>query len=69
VNRLLAGSQGVQFWTVEITFHDNWPHGTGHNPHRPITQNIAWVAYQALTTHWGWQPYAETCRGKKFGTY
>jgi hypothetical protein len=46
-------------------FHDNWPHGTGHSPHMPITQNIAWVAYQALTTPWGLQPYAETCRGRK----
>jgi hypothetical protein len=33
--------------------------------HTPITQNIAWVAYQALTTPWEWQPYAETCRGRK----
>jgi hypothetical protein len=42
----------------------NWPHGTGHNPYTPITQNTAWVAYKALTTPWGWQPYAETCRGR-----
>jgi hypothetical protein len=42
----------------------NWPHGTGHNPHTPITQKIAWVAYIALTTPWGWQPYAETCRSR-----
>jgi hypothetical protein len=47
------------------TFHDNWPHGASHSPHTPITQNIAWVAYQALKTSWGWQPYAETCRGRK----
>jgi hypothetical protein len=52
-----------------VEIHDNWPHGTGHNPHMPITQNIAWVAYQALTTPWGWQPYVEICRGRKFGTY
>jgi hypothetical protein len=45
--------------------HDNRPHGTGHSPHTPLTQNIAWLAYQALTTPWGWQPYGETCRGKK----
>jgi hypothetical protein len=36
----------------------------GHNPHTPITQNIIWIAYQALTTPWGWQPYAETRRGR-----
>jgi hypothetical protein len=36
--------------------------GTGHSPHTPITQNIAWVAYQTLTTPWGWKPYAETFR-------
>jgi hypothetical protein len=47
-----------------MSFHNNWPHGTGHNPHTPITQNTAWVAYRALTTPWGWLPYAETCRGK-----
>jgi hypothetical protein len=28
------------------------------------TQNTTWVAYKALTTPWGWQPYAETCRGR-----
>jgi hypothetical protein len=41
------------------------PHGTGHSPHTPITQNIAWVAYQALTTPWEWQPYAKTFRSRK----
>jgi hypothetical protein len=46
-----------------VTFH-NWPHRTGHNPHMPITQNTAWVAYRALTTPWGWQPYATTCWGR-----
>jgi hypothetical protein len=51
--------------SVVVEFYDDWPHGTGHNPHAPITQNIAWVAYQAFTTPWWWQPYAETCRGKK----
>jgi hypothetical protein len=40
-----------QLWNVD-TFHNNWP----------ITQNTAWVAYRALTTTWGWQPYAETWR-------
>jgi hypothetical protein len=25
-------------------------------------QNTAWIAYKALTTPWGWQPNAETCR-------
>jgi hypothetical protein len=48
-----------------VKFHDNWPHGTVHSPHTLITQNIAWVAYQALTNPSGWQPYAETCRGRK----
>jgi hypothetical protein len=38
--------------------------GPGHNPHTPITQNTTWVAYKALTTPWGWQSYAETCRGR-----
>jgi hypothetical protein len=37
---------------------------TGHNSHTSITQNTAWVAYKALATPWGWQPYAETCRGR-----
>jgi hypothetical protein len=45
--------------------HDNWLHRTGHNRHRSITQNIAWVAYQVLTTPWRWQPCAEKCRGRK----
>jgi hypothetical protein len=45
-------------------WNDNWAHGTGHNPHTPVTQNIARVAYQALANPWGWQPYAETCRGR-----
>jgi hypothetical protein len=49
----------------QLSWNDNWPHGTSHSPHTPITQNIAWVAYQALTTPLGWQPYAETCRGRK----
>jgi hypothetical protein len=49
---------------VQVYIH-NWPYGLGHNPHMPITQNIAWVAYHALTNPWGWQPYAETCRGRK----
>jgi hypothetical protein len=39
----------------------------GHNPHTPTTQSLTWVAYQALTTSWGWQLCAETCRGRKFG--
>jgi hypothetical protein len=38
---------------------------TGHSLHTSIIQNIASVAYQALTTPWGWQPYAKTCRGRK----
>jgi hypothetical protein len=36
--------------------------------HTPMTQNTAWIAYRTLTTPWGWQPYAETCRGR-IGTY
>jgi hypothetical protein len=32
--------------------------------HTPVTQNATWVAYKALTTPWGWQPYAETCRSR-----
>jgi hypothetical protein len=24
----------------------------------------SWVAYKALMIPWGWQPYAETCRGR-----
>jgi hypothetical protein len=39
-------------------------HGKSHNPHTPITQNTAWLPYRALTTPLGWQPYAETCRGR-----
>jgi hypothetical protein len=33
---------------------NNWPHGMGHNPHTPVTQNTTWVTYKALTTPWGW---------------
>jgi hypothetical protein len=37
-----------------IFYHDMFrPSSGGHNPHTPIPQNIAWVAYQALTTSWG----------------
>jgi hypothetical protein len=43
----------------------SWLDGTDHSPHTPIRENIAWVAYQALTTPWEWQPYAKTCRGRK----
>jgi hypothetical protein len=58
------------FWPVPCgqlawTFHDNWPHRTSQGPHMTITQNTSWVAYQALTILWGWQPYAETCRDRK----
>jgi hypothetical protein len=56
-------------WSVVVEFHNNQPQRTSHSLHTPITQNIAWVAYQALTTPWGWQPIAETCRGREFGTY
>jgi hypothetical protein len=27
-------------------------------------RNTTLVAYKVLTTPWGWQPYAETCRGR-----
>jgi hypothetical protein len=68
VDFLLIGSKFSTrpVWPVVV---DIWPHGTGHNPHPPITQTIAWVVYQALTTPWGWQTYAETWGGRKFGTY
>jgi hypothetical protein len=55
----------MDFWFSRRTI---WPipYGhTGHSPHTPITQNIAWVAYQALTTPCGWQPYAKTCQSRK----
>jgi hypothetical protein len=48
-------------WSVVV----EWSHRTGHSPHTPLTQKIAWVAYQTLTTPWRWQPCAETCRGRK----
>jgi hypothetical protein len=44
----------------------NWPHGTGHNPHTPITHNIAWVAYKALVNPRGWQLFAKTCQGRNW---
>jgi hypothetical protein len=52
-NDLCYGSVWIMTCTVWLFVIDNWPHGTGHNPHKPITQNIAWIAYQALTTPWG----------------
>jgi hypothetical protein len=39
-----------------LSYHDNWLHGTGHSPHTPITQNIAWLAYPPLTTPRGPNP-------------
>jgi hypothetical protein len=50
-------------WAQSETFH-NWPHTTGHDPHKPLTHKTTWVAYKALTTPRGWQPYAETCRDR-----
>jgi hypothetical protein len=47
-----------------VTFHNNWSHKMSHNPHTPITQNTAWVAYRTLTTPWEWQPSTETRRGR-----
>jgi hypothetical protein len=32
---------GIWLPSSVVEIHDNWPHGTGHNPHMPITQNIA----------------------------
>jgi hypothetical protein len=51
-------------WPVPCSQLSSTTGYTGHW-HTPVTQNIAWVAlHQALTTPRGWQPYAETCRGR-----
>jgi hypothetical protein len=39
-------------------------HYRGYSKTAPVTV-VAWVAYQALTTPWGWQLYTQTCRGRK----
>jgi hypothetical protein len=57
------GSSGLFINTFQIFLP--W-HAVRSSPHTPITQNTVWVAYQALTTSWGWQPHAETCRGRNF---
>jgi hypothetical protein len=41
-----------------------WACADYDRPVWPVVLGIAWVAYKALTTLWGWQPYAETCRGR-----
>jgi hypothetical protein len=40
-----------------------------YNPHTPITQSIAWVAYQALTTPDDSKHMPKHVGVEKFGTY
>jgi hypothetical protein len=54
-------------WPVVVEFY-NWPHWTGHNPHTPIKQNTAWVAYRALTTPEDGNHTPKQV-GVEFGTY